>query len=90
MHIEILYTADCPNAEPIIDRAQTVASTHPDMAVTTVLVQEGQPVPTGFAGSPTVLINGTNPFNGTPTEAPACAMRPPTADQVEAAVHAAL
>ena len=90
MIIEIQYTADCPNAASIVDRAHQVASTHPDMAVNTVLVQEGHPVPDGFAGSPTVLIDGSRPFRGAPTEAPACALRPPTPDEVEAAILAAI
>jgi hypothetical protein len=60
------------------------------MVVTTVLVQEGQPVPDGFAGSPTVLIDGTNPFVGAPTEAAACALHPPTPDQVQTAILTAL
>ena len=63
-----------------------MASTHADVTVLTVLVEDGRPVPAGFAGSPTVLIDGTNPFGGTPTEAPACALRPPTPDQIEAAI----
>ena len=90
MIIEIQHTADCPNADPIINRAHEVASTRPDVTVSTVLVEEGRPVPDGFAGSPTVLIDDTNPFGGAPSEAPACATRPPTPDQVEAAIHAAI
>ena len=88
--VEIHYTADCPNAAPIIDRARLVASTHTHVAVITTLVNDGDEVPTGFAGSPTVLIDGTNPFGGAPTEAPACALRPPTADEVESAILTAL
>ncbi len=90
MFIEIHHTAECPNTDSIIVRARAVASTRPDVIVTTVLVQEGHPVPNGFAGSPTVLIDGTNPFGGVPTEAPACALRPPSPDQVEAAILAAI
>ena len=90
MIIEIQHTADCPNADLIVNRAHEVASTRPDVAVSTVLVEAGRPVPEGFAGSPTVLIDGFNPFGGAPAEAPACALRPPTPDQVEAAIHAAI
>lgn len=86
MIIQIQYTADCPNAGPIIDRALQVASSRPDVTVTPVLVMGEQPVPEGFAGSPTVLIDGINPFRGTPTEAAACALWPPTPGQVEAAI----
>lgn len=90
MRVEIQYTADCPNADPIIERAHRVASTRPDIIVSAVLVEEGRPVPDGFAGSPTVLIDSTNPFGGAASEAPACALRPPTPDQVEAAVRSAV
>jgi uncharacterized membrane protein YkvA (DUF1232 family) len=88
--VEIQYTADCPNAAAIIDRARLVASTHPDVVVITILVNDGDEVPTGFAGSPTVLLDGTNHFGGAPTEAPACALRPPTPEEVEAAILTAL
>ena len=87
--VEIQYTAECPNAGPIIDRAQQVASSRQDVVIATVLVEDGQPMPEGFAGSPTVLINGANPFEGTATEAPACPLRPPTPDQVESAIPSA-
>jgi hypothetical protein len=90
MKIEIQHTADCPNADPIITRARRVAATHPDVVVTTVLVHEGSQMPEGFAGSPTVLIDGTNCFGGAATEAPACALRPPTPERVEAAILTAL
>lgn len=90
MIIEIQHTADCPNADPIINRVHEVASTRPGVTVSIMLVEEGRPVPDGFAGSPTVLIDGTNPFGGAPTEAPACALLPPTPDQVQAAISAAL
>ncbi len=85
--VDVQYTAECPNAGPIIERVHHIAGTSPRrVVVTTVLVEEGRPVPHGFAGSPTVLINGANPFEGNATEAPACALRPPTPEQVEAAL----
>lgn len=90
MIIEIQHTAACPNADPILNRAYEVASTRPDITVSILLVEDGGPVPEGFVGSPTVLIDGTNPFGGAPTEAPACALRPPTPDEVEVAVLAAI
>lgn len=88
--VEIHYTAECPNAGPIIDRARQIAEASAgEVVVATILVEEGRPVPAEFAGSPTILINGANPFEGDPTEAPACALRPPTPDQVASAIAAA-
>ncbi len=86
MIIQIQYTHDCPNAGPIIDRTRALAAAHPEVVVNAVLVQARSPVPEGFAGSPTVLIDGTNPFGGAPTEGPACVLQPPTPEEVETAI----
>jgi uncharacterized membrane protein YkvA (DUF1232 family) len=89
--VEVQYTAECPHAAPIIDRLhQIIRTTAGRVTAANVIVEDGRPVPDRFAGSPTVLINGTNPFDGAPTEAPACALHPPTPDEVEAAIIAAL
>jgi hypothetical protein len=88
MRLEIQYTADCPNARPILQRVKELAHQRTELTMTVTLVDIDHPVPLGFAGSPTVLIDGSNPFAGEPTGAAACALRPPTADQVEAAIVA--
>ena len=89
MRIEIQHTADCPNARPVLQRVKELVHHRANLTLTITLVEVGQPVPQGFAGSPTVLLDGSNPFDGAPTEAPACALHPPTPEQVEAAILAA-
>ena len=79
--MEILFTADCPNA----DELRNFLMTQPDVTVAVVEVPEDGPVPRSFAGSPTVLIDGANPFRGEPVDSPACALSPPTV--VELAVE---
>lgn len=80
VNVEILYTADCPNAAELIDHLTLRAGI--DLRVT--LVTAARPVPGGFAGSPTVLIDGVNPFGGVQLDAPACALYAPTIAQVDA------
>lgn len=90
MRVEVQYTPDCPNALPIIDLVRTVAATRPDVEMVLALVAYDETTPFGFAGSPTVLVDGVNPFKGTPAEAAACALQPPTLEQVGAILHAPL
>ena len=84
-HVEVQYTAGCPSAAAIMQRMKELAQARADLTLALVEVEPGRPVPRGFAGSPTVLIDGTNHFGGAPLDAPACALHPPTVDQVEAA-----
>jgi hypothetical protein len=88
MRVEVQFTDACPNAALVIDRLNALSTAHDDLHVVVRLVEVDEPVPDGFSGSPTVLINGNNPFAGAPTVAAACALRPPTPEQVEAAVLA--
>ena len=86
MKVEVQYTADCPHARDVVRRVQELADHRADLELDLTLVERGMPAPRGFAGSPTVLIDGVNHFGGTPTQSPACALEPPTPDQVVAAI----
>jgi hypothetical protein len=86
MKVEVQFTADCPNAPALLQRAKRLANERSD--VTLLVTQlEGDVAPEGFAGSPTILIDGSNPFGGTPTAHAACALHPPTPDQLEAVLE---
>ena len=87
MLVEVQATEACPNAALVLDRLYLLSTTYPKLHVLVRLVEVDEPIPDGFSGSPPVLIDGTNP-SGALTEAAACALHPPTADQVEAAVKA--
>lgn len=64
MEITIQTSRGCPHralAEERVDAA--VAMVAADLAVRRVLVDE-RDAPTGYRGSPTILIDGHDPFNG--------------------------
>lgn len=64
MHIEVLVVHDCPHqvaAEQLVHTALVdldISAT----VITTVITDEAQASRRGFAGSPTILLNGIDPF----------------------------
>ena len=72
MHVELLVVADCPNEAParqaLLDAADQAGLA--DLTVTvTVIDSETQATRRGFTGSPTFLLDGSDPFAvpGAPT-----------------------
>ena len=70
MHIELLVVPGCPNEEAAAELIRTaVANTGVRATIThTVIASEDQARQRGFIGSPTILLNGSDPF--APPEAP--------------------
>lgn len=65
MDIEILLVADCPNGKPAAERLRAALDSLglSDTTVTHRLVaDQGEAEELGFTGSPTILINGRDPF----------------------------
>ncbi|GAB3740342.1 alkylmercury lyase family protein [Microlunatus parietis] len=61
MKLEVLHVPDCPNLPPLLDRLAEIT----DVPVTTRLVQsDAEAAEHGMAGSPTLLIDGVDPFAG--------------------------
>lgn len=61
MKLEVLHVTDCPNLPPLLDRLATIT----DAPVITRLVQsDAEAAEHGMAGSPTLLIDGVDPFAG--------------------------
>jgi hypothetical protein len=59
LSLEVLHVPDCPNLAPLLERLHQVT----DLAVATREISTNQEAAaTGMAGSPTLLINGTDPF----------------------------
>lgn len=59
MKLEVLYVRDCPNLAPMLERLAEVT----DEPVSTRLVEsEAEAVRLGMAGSPTLLVDGVDPF----------------------------
>lgn len=86
MIVEVQFTSDCPNAAVLVACVEQIAHDHADVTLRLTEVSLHQAVPTGFAGSPTVLVDGVNPFGGRHVDSAACAVHPPTVDAVEAAI----
>lgn len=63
MEIELLYFEDCPNWHVADERLAQVRTEHPGLSIRHRLVrtpEEAEAV--GFRGSPTILIDGRDPF----------------------------
>lgn len=64
MDIELLVVPDCPNEAAAAELITTaVVDTGVQVTVThTIIVSEDQAEQRGFIGSPTILLNGMDPF----------------------------
>lgn len=64
MDIELLVVQDCPNEAAAADLITTaVADTRVQATVTrTIIASQDQAHQRGFVGSPTILLNGSDPF----------------------------
>lgn len=59
MKLEVLHVPDCPNLPPLLQRLRAVT----DLPITTrVITSDEDAARFGMAGSPTLLINGADPF----------------------------
>jgi hypothetical protein len=59
MRLEVLYVPDCPNLEVMLDRLAQVTDLP---VVTRVIESEEDAVRFGMTGSPTLLVDGVDPF----------------------------
>lgn len=66
MKLEVLHLPDCPNLPPMLERLAEIT----DVPVTTrVIESDAAAAVFGMAGSPTLLVNGSDPFGtGKPCE----------------------
>ena len=64
IYIELLLVPDCPNEAAAVELIRTaVTETHMHATVTrTVIATRDQARQRGFVGSPTILLNGADPF----------------------------
>ena len=61
MKLEVLHVPDCPNLQPLLDRLAEVTDL-PVMA--RVILSDEEAERFGMAGSPTLLVDGVDPFGG--------------------------
>ena len=63
MNLTVLHVEGCPSLEPLLDELRTLLGAHAGVTLTTVPVEsEQQAEHLGFHGSPTLLIDGVDPF----------------------------
>ncbi|HVA05985.1 MAG TPA: thioredoxin family protein [Acidimicrobiales bacterium] len=67
MNVTVLHTEDCPNLEPLMAELHDLLDDRSDAVVTTTLVRTNDEAKRlGFHGSPTILIDGHDPFPASP------------------------
>jgi hypothetical protein len=62
MRITVLAVPDCPNAPLALQRVRAALAGRPATVEMIEVRDEGQAAELGMCGSPTVLIDGTDPF----------------------------
>ena len=81
--VAVLYVSDCPNVSIALEHLKGAGV---DLkAVRMVEVHADGPIPNGFAGSPTVLVDGVNPLglSGDGIDV-SCSLRIATVEQLRA------
>jgi hypothetical protein len=83
--VAVLYVSDCPNVSIALEHLRGAGV---DLKVVRMVeVHADGPIPNGFAGSPTVLIDGVNPLwmssDGVDVS---CSLRMATVEQLRAAL----
>ena len=72
LDIMVLSVPDCPNVESMLDVLREATAGRPDVRIESRVVDVSQPMPAGFSGSPTVLIDGENRSGAPAISEPAC------------------
>ncbi len=64
MDVTLLYFEDCPNWIVVNERLETLRVEHPGMSITRQIVDTPEEAErTRFRGSPSILIDGIDPFS---------------------------
>ena len=82
VNILVLSIPDCPNAGRMLELLQEATAGRHDLRIETSVVDPSQPMPEGFSGSPTVLIDGQNVSGAPAISEPACASILPSLAEV--------
>ena len=71
MRIELLYFGGCPGAPEALNAIERVVA-EAELDADVVPIDVGDGTRPGFSGSPTVLVDGEDPFPATRTDATSC------------------
>jgi hypothetical protein len=75
VRLHILSVPDCPNVAPLQQRLAEILAGRDDVTVTTEVIDSpDRAASAGMAGSPTLLIDGVDPFAG-PGQVPSVSCR---------------
>lgn len=80
--IEVLFVEDCPNLPVLLERLEAVTCGR--ATIRTTRVDPTIPMPRGWAGSPTMLVDGLNPIQGGEEGSASCALRIPSIEELKA------
>ena len=88
MTFTVLHVADCPHVPTLVARIHQAAG--PDAAITmTVVNTEDEAIAAGMHGSPTLFIDGRDPFPADASPSISCALAIPTTEQIGKAMQTA-
>ncbi|MDX2379000.1 MAG: thioredoxin family protein [Acidimicrobiia bacterium] len=81
MNVTLLYFDDCPNWLEADDHLRALADEHPEMVIEYRVVETVEDAEvTRFHGSPSIMIDGVDPFAGPDTQVGLSCRVYPTAD----------
>ncbi|HEY5014862.1 MAG TPA: hypothetical protein VIK61_19405 [Acidimicrobiia bacterium] len=84
MNIVVLSVPECPNVGRMLDLLREATAGLDDVTIESRVVDASQPMPAGFSGSPTVLIDGENRSGAPAISEPACTATLPSLAEVAA------
>jgi hypothetical protein len=82
VNIVVLSVPDCPNMKRMLDVVREATSGRTDATIESRVVDVSKPMPAGFSGSPTVLIDGQNLSGAPAISDPACSAVLPSLAQI--------
>ena len=82
VNIVVLSVPDCPNVGRVLDLLRDATAGRRDVIIESRVVDVSRPMPAGFSGSPTVLIDGENRSGAPAISEPACTATLPSLAEV--------
>lgn len=87
MNIVVWSVPDCPNVGLVLDLLREATARRRNVSIESRVVEVEKPIPAGFSGSPTVLIDGQNRSGAPAISEPACTAVLPSLAEVMEWIH---